>query len=131
MANRRQLLGRWGESLAAEYLIDKGYLVLERNVRTPYGEIDLICRLVEEGVFPAAEVHVTVFVEVKTRSTQTFGLPEESVTAHKREHLIAAAQSYLQDHPDLGDIWRIDVIAIQRLQPGKPPVIHHFENAIQ
>jgi putative endonuclease len=41
MANQRQLLGRWGESLAAAYLIDQGYIVLERNVRTLYGEIDL------------------------------------------------------------------------------------------
>jgi len=131
MANPRQLLGRWGESLAADYLVDQGYVVLERNVRTRYGEIDLVACLVEEGIFPAARVQVIVFVEVKTRSTQTFGLPEESVTAHKREHLIAAAQSYLQDHPDLGEVWRIDVIAIQRLQPDKPPTIHHFENAIQ
>lgn len=131
MANQRQLLGRWGESLAADYLLDHGYVILERNVRTPYGEIDLVACLVEEGTFPAESAQVTVFVEVKTRSTQTFGLPEESVTAHKREHMIAAAQSYLQDHPDLGEIWRIDVIAIQRLQPEKPPTIHHFENAIQ
>ena len=131
MANQRQLLGRWGESLAADYLVDLGYVVLERNVRTRYGEIDLVALQVEESPYPAESAQVTVFVEVKTRSTQTFGLPEESVTAHKREHLIAAAQSYLQDHPDLGGVWRIDVIAIQRLQPDKPPTIHHFENAIQ
>ena len=131
MTNPRQLLGRWGESLAADFLVDLGYIVLERNVRTPYGEIDLVTRLVEESTFSGEAVQVTVFVEVKTRTTQSFGLPEESITAHKREHLIAAAQSYLQDHPDLGEVWRIDVIAIQRLQPNKPPAIHHFENAIQ
>jgi putative endonuclease len=130
MTSSRQLLGKWGESLAADYLLNLGYVVLERNVRTPYGEIDLIARLVEESTFPAETVQVTVFVEVKTRSTQTFGLPEESVTARKRQHMIAAAQSYLQDHPDLGEIWRIDVIAIQQLQPDKPPTIHHFENAV-
>jgi putative endonuclease len=111
-------------------LLNLGYGILERNVRTPYGEIDLVARLDEESNFPAETVQVTVFVEVKTRSTPTFGLPEESVTARKRQHMIAAAQSYLQDHPDLGEIWRIDVIAIQQLQPDKPPTIHHFENAV-
>ena len=131
MANQRQLLGRWGESLAADYLVDLGYVVLERNVRTPYGEIDLVARLFEESSISTEKCLVTVFVEVKTRSTHTFGHPEESVTARKRAHMIAAAQSYLQDHPDLGGVWRIDVIAIQRLQPDRPPTIHHFENAIQ
>jgi putative endonuclease len=131
MANQRQLLGRWGESLAPDYLVDQGYVVLDRNVRTRYGEIDLVARQVEKNTYSAESIQATVFVEVKTRSTQTFGLPEESITAHKREHLIAAAQAYLQDHPDLGEVWRIDVIAIQRLQPDKPPAIHHFENAIQ
>lgn len=131
MANRRQLLGRWGEDQAAEYLVEHGYSILERNVRTRYGEIDLVAQL-PEGILLSSESHqVTVFVEVKTRSNQTFGLPEESVTARKREHMIAAAQSYLQAHPELGDAWRIDVIAIQRLQPGKSPSIYHFENAIQ
>jgi putative endonuclease len=131
MANQRQSLGRWGESLAADYLVDLGYVVLERNVRTPYGEIDLVARLFEESSISTEKCLVTVFVEVKTRSTHTFGHPEESVTARKRAHMIAAAQSYLQDHPDLGGVWRIDVIAIQRLQPDRPPTIHHFENAIQ
>ena len=131
MANQRQSLGRWGESLAADYLVDLGYVVLERNVRTPYSEIDLVARLFEESSISTEKCLVTVFVEVKTRSTHTFGHPEESVTARKRAHMIAAAQSYLQDHPDLGGVWRIDVIAIQRLQPDRPPTIHHFENAIQ
>ena len=130
MANQRQRLGRWGESQAAEYLVDQGYRVLERNVRTPYGEIDLVAQLAEANIYSSDTSLITVFVEVKTRSTSTFGLPEESVTARKREHMIAAARSYLQEHPELGDAWRIDVIAIQRLRPDRPPSIHHFENAI-
>jgi putative endonuclease len=131
MANRRQLLGKWGETMAADYLVEQGYFILERNVRTRYGEIDLVARFSETSLFPSETCVVTVFVEVKTRSTSSFGLPEESVTARKRDHLIAAAQAYLQEHPELGDAWRIDVIAIQQLQPGKPASIHHFENAIQ
>jgi putative endonuclease len=131
MANQRQVLGKWGESLAAEYLVEQGYLILARNVRTRYGEIDLVAQLAEASAFSPETSLITVFVEVKTRSTSSFGLPEESVTSQKREHMIAAAQAYLQDHPELGDAWRIDVIAIQRLQTGKQPSIHHFENAVQ
>lgn len=131
MANRRQLLGKRGESLAAEYLVEQGYLILARNVRTRYGEIDLVAQIAEVSVISSEKSLVTVFIEVKTRSTSSFGLPEESITARKREHMIAAAQAYLQEHPELGDAWRIDVIAIQLLQPGKPASIHHFENAIQ
>jgi putative endonuclease len=129
MSSQRQLLGRWGENLAAEFLIERGYTILGRNVRTPYGEIDLVAQLSEESGLPLAS-RITVFVEVKTRATRSFGLPEESVTARKRAHMIAAAQSYLQEHSEIGDIWRIDVIAIQKFQPSEVPVIHHFENAI-
>jgi len=61
MSTSRQALGQWGESLAAHYLQQRGYTILARNVRTAYGEIDLVARQLEP---PAA---VTVFVEVKTR----------------------------------------------------------------
>ena len=71
-----------------------------------------------------------MFVEVKARATPTFGYPEEAVNLRKQTHLLASAQYYMQAHPELDGDWRIDVIAIQRLFPGKPPVITHFENAV-
>jgi putative endonuclease len=113
-------LGRWGEALAADYLLGRGYTLVQRNARTPYGEIDLVMRQAE----------VTVFVEVKTRTSDQFGFPEEAITARKREHLLAASLSFLQEHPEYEGDWRIDVIAIRRLDPGKPARIRHFENAI-
>jgi putative endonuclease len=119
--SHKQALGRWGEAQAAEYLGQRGYLVLERNARTAYGEIDLIAR---QGT-------VLVFVEVKTRSTSAFGLPEASVTPRKQAHLLAAAQAYLQAHPDLEGDWRVDVIAIQRRPSSQAPEIAHFENALR
>ncbi|HUV28925.1 MAG TPA: YraN family protein, partial [Anaerolineales bacterium] len=67
--------------------------------------------------------------EVKTRSSQTFGFPEESITASKQNHLISAALHYLQEHPDLDQDWRVDVIAIERYR-NRDPIIHHFENAL-
>lgn len=131
MSKSRQTLGRWGEDLAAGYLLEQGYTILERNARTPYGEIDLVASQVillpQEGM-PAT--CATVFVEVKTRSSRLFGFPEEAVTPRKQAHMLAAAQAYLQAHPDLEGDWRIDVIAIERSRPGGPGVIRHFENAL-
>jgi len=131
MKTPRQSLGRWGESLAADYLSQRGYSILERNVRTPYGEIDLVARQAyasQRGDGPAGMV--TVFVEVKTRSSVAFGLPEEAVTARKQEHMLAAALAYMQSHPELEGDWRVDVIAIQRSRSEPEPCITHFENAV-
>jgi putative endonuclease len=119
-----QSVGRWGEDLAAGYLTEQGYTLLDRNARTSYGEIDLVAC---QDTFGGSWV---VFVEVKTRRSGAFGLPEEAITARKRAHLLAAAQAYLQAHPDLGGVWRIDVIAIRRERPNSPVEIVHFENAI-
>ncbi len=120
MSTSRQTLGRWGESRAAEYLTRRGYTIIERNVRTRYGEIDIVARQAE----------VAVFVEVKTRSSTAYGYPEESITQKKRAHLIASAQAYLQTHPELETDWRIDVIAIHRPHSSRAPQITHFENAV-
>ena len=112
-----QRVGKWGEDAATEYLIQHGLEILARNVRTPYGEIDIV----------AKQNDMVVFVEVKTlRSSQSF-FPEHNVTARKREHMLAAAEFYAAEHEI--DHWQIDVISVE----GKPlltPKITHFENAI-
>jgi putative endonuclease len=118
--NRRQALGQWGEQFAGDYLAARGYTILDRNVRTPYGEIDLVARQGE----------TIVFIEVKTRSSTEFGYPEEAITTKKREHLLRASQAYLQVHAESACDWRIDVIAIQRSKTEKIPELKHFENAI-
>jgi putative endonuclease len=119
-------LGHWGEKKAEEFLVGKGYAILACNVRTPYGEIDLIA---QHSSAHHPDSQTIVFVEVKTRSSKTFGYPESSVTPKKQEHLISAAQHYLQEHPELQQDWQVDVIAIQR-HKNREPVIQHFENAI-
>ncbi len=118
--SHRKTVGRWGERYAADYLTGRGYTVLARNVRTPHGEIDLIARQREE----------IVFVEVKTRTTLRYGYPEEAVTAAKRAHLLAAAEAYLAEHPEVQGAWRVDVIAIYRPEGQVEPQIEHFENAV-
>ena len=119
MTSSRQILGRWGESQAANFLEERGYEILERNVNTPYGEIDII----------AEKEDVMIFVEVKTRRSGLFGYPEESITPVKQEHMVKASQAYLAEHPELGDCWQIDVISIQQIHSQELEIVH-FENAI-
>jgi putative endonuclease len=120
MSKYRQTLGIWGENVAVEYLITKGYTIMDRNVRTPYGEIDIIAR----------DLDLVVFVEVKTRSSTSFGMPEESVTHLKQKHLVDAIAFFIQEHTDFNYDWRIDVIAIHGRSKDKVPEIIHFQNAV-
>lgn len=126
----RKRLGKWGEQAAASFLEAKGYTILERNARTPYGEIDLVAlqKSAEDEITLSGET--LVFVEVKTRSTSTFGFPEQAVNAHKQEHMLAAAQAYAQSYPGLPEHWRFDVIAVERRSKNALPEIHHFENIL-
>ena len=113
-----QRIGRWGEQTAVEFLKERGYEINAQNVRTPYGEIDIV----------AKQGDITVFVEVKTRTSDKMGLPEDAITPRKRQHMLAAAEQYAAEHEI--DHWQLDVISIEG-KPGKSPTITHFENAIQ
>jgi putative endonuclease len=117
---RKQQIGRWGEELTAKFLQDKGYEIIGRNERTPYGELDLIARISD----------LVVFIEVKTRFSESFGLPEISVNQSKTRHILDSVQFYLQNHPEMDCAWRVDVIAIRRTVGGIPPEIVVFENAL-
>ena len=68
-------------------------------------------------------------MEVKTRSSHAFAYPEDSVTRRKQAHLLSAAEAWLQAHPESGESWQFDVIAIEQ-KPGGEPEIVHFENVI-
>ena len=114
--NARQSLGRWGEQAAADYLCGHGYEVVGRNVRTPYGEIDIVAR--RNGI--------TVFVEVKARAGRSFGPPETAVTPRKQAHMLACADYYCQQNEI--DHWQIDVIAVERI--GDRAEIVHFQAAL-
>ena len=113
MGNDNINLGESGEDQAAFYLKNKGYTIVESNYKTVFGEIDII----------AQDKKTIVFVEVKTKSNSSFGLPEEMVTQKKKEHLIRTVQWYLKENKYLGKA-RIDVIAID-------DEIRHIENAVE
>ncbi len=113
-----QRIGKWGEDVAAEYLIQQSCEVIARNERTPFGEIDIVSR----------KGDITIFVEVKTRTSDKMGLPEESITARKRLRMVSAAEHYAMEHEI--DHWQVDIIAVEG-KPGAQPKITYFENAIQ
>ena len=117
MTKHNQHVGKWGEDTAVKYLTHRGYEIIARNVRTPYGEIDIIAR----------QGDVTIFVEVKTLTTSKDFFPEHNITPRKREHMLACAQHYSAENEI--DHWQIDVIAIEGRQ-GKEAAITYFENAI-
>jgi putative endonuclease len=105
-------LGKIGEDLAVQYLIDKGYDILERNWRSHHKEIDII----------AIDNREIVFIEVKTRQNDEYGLPELAVNRTKRMHILSAANSYIYRHKIDLDV-RIDVISIL-YHHGKPEINH-------
>lgn len=117
-----QRTGAWGEDLAARLLQRKGYRILGRNVR--FGsrcELDLVARS------PAPET--LVFIEVKTRRSETFGRPMVAVNRAKRRALGRAAHRYLRRLKVRPPRIRFDVVEVIGLPAGDPPVIRHIENA--
>ena len=115
MTKHNQQVGAWGEETAAVWLAEKGYEIAARNVRTPYGEIDIIAR--KDGL--------VLFVEVKTLTTSKSFFPEHQITARKRGHMLNAAAHHAAEN--VIERWQVDVIAVEG-KPGETPVIHHFEN---
>ncbi len=117
MSGYRRKVGAWGESVAAAYLEKRGYIILARNVRTPYGEIDII----------AQKDDLSICVEVKTRASGAFGPPEIAVSPRKMEHMRAAAEYYAAEHGI--EHWQLDVIAVEA-KTGSAPIFTHFENVL-
>jgi putative endonuclease len=117
MTKHNQSVGRWGEETASAYLDQRGYEIIARNARTPYGEIDIIAKQGES----------IIFIEVKSLTSSRNFFPEQNVTARKREHMLACAEYYAAENAI--DHWQIDVIAVEGKQ-GREPKITHFENAI-
>jgi putative endonuclease len=113
----RKDLGEWGEKLATKYLKSKGYQILERNYSCKMGEIDII---VEKGEF-------LIFIEVKTRRSDSYGLPQAAVNYYKQEKIKKVALYYLGNIEDNDLQIRFDVISI--MLKGVKPQIDHFQGA--
>ncbi len=125
MMSDRQL-GQRGETIAAEYLEQKGIRILDRNYRFERNEIDLVCFDPDGHDAGVGEI---VFVEVKTRSGDLFGRPEEAVTPEKRDHIVAASRAYLYEKKLEGAACRFDVVSIVMRDADADADIDHFKDA--
>ncbi|MEJ8758431.1 YraN family protein [Pontibacter sp. H259] len=107
--------GQLGENMAQLYLQERGYSILERNYRYKRAEIDII----------AQKEKLLIFVEVKTRTSDTFGFPEAAVDTRKEKLLLDAAEEFILAANWQHDI-RFDIISVTL---STPPAILHFEDA--
>ena len=118
-------LGARGEAAAAKYLKRKGYKIVARGQRNRLGEIDLI------AVDPAPTRRGVVFVEVKTRTSDQAGRPDEAVDVRKQRKLTHLCLTYLKRHDLLQCRARFDIVAVTWPPGAKEPKIEHFMNAFE
>ena len=111
-----QSIGKKGEDLAANYLQQKGYRILSRNYRFKKSEVDIICE----------KNDLLVFVEVKTRSSLKYGLPEVFVSLNQQQAVIRAAEEFLVETSWKSDL-RFDIISI--FMKGEEAEIEHLKDA--
>jgi len=116
----KNTLGQQGEEAAIKFLKKRGYRILERNFRCPLGEIDIVSR----------HNNTLVFVEVKTRSSQAYGLPEEAIDYRKQRKLKQLAYYYIK-YKGLGfEIkCRFDVVSVLKGSTNDGFKIRIIQNA--
>lgn len=119
MTIQRMALGKKGEDEAVALLKGKGYKILKRNFKCPFGEADII----------ALDKGVLVFVEVKTRMGSTFGLPQEAVGRRKQGQLSKVATYFMTTRKMVKMPARFDVVALE--YPSEDKKITLIKNAFE
>jgi len=114
------LTGKCGEDIAEIFLKNKGFKIIERNYRSPFGEIDIV----------AKDRNATVFIEVKTKISKSFGPPLLEVTESKKKSIIKNAVYYLKKFNLLDRDARIDVVSINLNNEGKFEKLEHIKSAV-
>lgn len=117
--NSKKAFGETGEEMAIAFLKEEGYKIVERNYKTPFGEIDII----------AYDGAMLVFLEVKARRNPTFAIPQLAVNQKKQQHIIKAARGYLFSKKIKDKGCRFDVIAISIFDNTRK--IELFKNAFE
>ena len=121
MGRGNRIVGNTGEKAAVKFLKANGYRIIETNFRTIFGELDAIAR--RGGVI--------VFVEIKTRMTDSLGPPYLAVTRLKQLHIIKNALFYLKARRMLDSNWRIDVVSVKLGSDLRVENIELIENAVE
>lgn len=114
-------IGSYGETLSINYLIRNGYFILDKNYRNRLGEIDIICK----------KDDILVFIEVKSRYTNTYGSPIESVTYYKQKQIIKISKLYITLKKYTNINIRYDVIEVVFNNKNQLFNINHISDAFR
>ena len=117
MSRKNLDIGRLGEATAADFLKARGYKIIAQNYKTRLGEIDIVAR----------DRDTYCFVEVKTRHTDKFGLPQEAVSLFKQRQISKVAISFLKENFLLDKKSRFDVVSIMHTKES--PCIELIKDA--
>jgi len=117
-------IGKIGENRACEFLIKKGYEILERNYWRKFGEIDIIARAPDQTL---------IFIEVKTLLIKSGAQhkPEDNFTTHKFNKVKRVCEFFAASHDELIDEergWRVDLVAVEFFEEDEGCIIRHYEN---
>ena len=112
-------LGSWGEDLAAAFLEEKGYAIVERDWKSGHHDLDIV----------AKDGSTLVIVEVKTRRNRLYGNPEEAIDYKKRRSLLSAINHYTKSHRIYSNV-RFDIISIVGNMGEKPEIDHIIDVAL-
>ncbi len=117
MEGYNKKLGAFGEKIAESFLLKRSYQIINKNYYTSSGEIDLIVKKNRE----------LIFIEVKTRTNNSFGLPENAVDYRKLQHLHKAISIFFEQS-NIRLPWQIDIISVEIDKVKKTAIIKHFKN---
>lgn len=121
MGRGNRIVGETGEKAAVKFLKKRGYKIIETNFRTIFGELDAIT--IRGGMI--------VFVEIKTRTTDSLGPPYLAVTGIKQRHIVKNALFYLKMRRLIDPSWRIDVVSVKLNRDLRVENIELIENAVE
>ena len=114
-------IGSFGEALARDYLISKGYKILNMNFRNKFGEIDIICK----------KNNLLIFCEIKSRYSNSFGYPIESITCYKQKQIIKLSELYLISKKYYNFNVRYDIIEVIFNTITSYHIINHVQDAFR
>ena len=114
-------IGSFGEALARDYLISKGYKILNMNFRNKFGEIDIICK----------KNNLLIFCEIKSRYSNSFGSPIESITCYKQKLIIKLSVLYLISKKYYNFNVRYDIIEVIFNTITSSHIINHVQDAFR
>ncbi|GAB6180625.1 YraN family protein [Desulfotomaculum defluvii] len=121
MTLQRKALGKKGEEEACKFIHKLGYRLLERNYRCKLGELDIIAW---------DPIGMLVFLEVRSRSGNSFGIPEESINSTKKNKLRVLARYFLMARSEFTSVsCRFDIVAVHFNRDGEVKKINHIKNA--